>query len=861
MTGGFEVELPYPGSPPQGETLADVAHVLQTEREAAYALFNGMSVLLKQARAVPQEVPDDPNLFYNEFLRLHRNLFAEVLADRHQGRRLPEEPELFSDPSKVRGLREILGGLQDELYRHGQFRHFNSAEDLAGFLAPYYADIAKLDPFNFGTQMTLQAFMVMVGNAYDIRLHGRENARGRWLEDGHAIDFRRLSENQFAALASRNHNEIYNALSAAANPDLHERPVEVERTRPGYDVPLDEALDADNRLEWRPYPGQSIQLADHAEYVMVTDPVLRDLDDDDYHELLKGQYIVAINGGLIPVERVRTLLQQHLERGGRVDTFRVQKENIEDYLVRGGEIGNPEDLTHWDNFPLEQEDAIQYRDGRPSMPGGVLLSNLHVDLLTGLIIGDNSDIRYLEGETLYKRRNGEVGEFERFMGFIAKVKDWVKEPDRAIAEMERLGLTQDQLDDFNETLTRLKEETHDIISPIQVPYHYEDFLALVHPAAMALDQDEAQLEDLLVRAEARLQFTAPLVWDWINAELEKGREAKDQRGTSGKAMLAFGPSGAGKSSLEELMAVHCDGEDHFIVASMDRGREISTFHRLFLTWLYPNRDYRTSTQIGQEARTVLTEFAMNEQLNIVRDGSGVPFDRTDALRADFIKAGYDDVMVDGVIAPLHIPDKEHVLDDTFGRSRSRAVERHGEWVVTKPKGGRGLPNRIIVEKAVQVAQALPTVMQYESTLTDNSGKPDERYAIARGGCVVNRRQLDKLLRAKEGQLEKLDEQRHPLWETVRDLGLVPDDMLMPDDGYQGKLMDVIVTGKTRGGDYTIAVIYDAEAWNKAVKQGLLNEYAQDPTQLTYNRNPLGHHEWHREQLAREMAPDESRRSR
>ncbi|NBO18967.1 MAG: toxin [Proteobacteria bacterium] len=237
---------------------------------------------------------------------------------------------------------ELVGltekGSTDGLFDSNGYVVRYDVPDAAKRLAKFYKKVRDAKPFEYGSQLTLDFFVVALSKLPTFRAVYAEE-----------IDFRRLDRKDIVAL---HHSDDVNAIATAFQRALGEKPLKaMPNVRNGYG-------------EWERH-----------EVYIAGNPFLA-------HEMPDGMScLVTVNGGLVPRHSVETKLKEHLKKGELLADFPPIPD---DMLV--GYLPNTEHLRSANKHDI---------DGIPVQAGAAPILGLGQNILTGLGADPHNKLRAL----------------------------------------------------------------------------------------------------------------------------------------------------------------------------------------------------------------------------------------------------------------------------------------------------------------------------------------------------------------------------------------------------------------------------------------------------------------------------------
>ncbi len=302
-----------------------------TDLERAFAHNNGIELLADRDLIYRLEQGNAHTIadtWFQEFTNVHRRLFFSRTFNHDS-----ERPGIISK-GLGRTVSPVLDILVKQLYDKEGFAKRPRREDLVRYLADAYKNLSDTELFEVGGDETLRTFFTLIGKTKALT-----DSNGLKLD----IDFTRLDPEHILML--RKKPEDY--------PDDKDRFDDMDKV---FKRLLDASKNRDStnlrfHERWCSLPKSETGLA-QKHFLSHT------------HD--NAECLVAINGGLVPLDAVEGDITHHIHRGGHPADFMVSRKQIIYYLIEGWR----ETASNIDGIPIT-DDAI------PLFP-------LNVDLLTGL---------------------------------------------------------------------------------------------------------------------------------------------------------------------------------------------------------------------------------------------------------------------------------------------------------------------------------------------------------------------------------------------------------------------------------------------------------------------------------------------
>jgi len=309
-----------------------------TPLENAFAHNNGIEILTDNALIARLEKGDAHNIadtWFQEFTNVHKRLFSS--RDFNHA----DEAPGFIINSRGGSINQELTTLVKQLYDEGGFAKKPPKKDLSSYLASAYIRIRNINPFRYGENFALLTFFALIGKTKALT-----DDKGTKLD----IDFHRLDAEDWKTLdlptdgakKKENWEAIDRVFMKLITPSNIEK--QIGETQSG-----NTSLPFDKR--WASLP--------KSEKVIAQKHFLS-------HTFGHTPCLVAIDGGLVPLDAVEGDIINHINRGESPATFKVSRNKMIGHLIKDGR---------------EHRDKI---DGIAIVNDEVPLFALNVDLLTGL---------------------------------------------------------------------------------------------------------------------------------------------------------------------------------------------------------------------------------------------------------------------------------------------------------------------------------------------------------------------------------------------------------------------------------------------------------------------------------------------
>lgn len=191
-----------------------------------------------------------------------------------------------------------------------------------------------------------------------------------------------------------------------------------------------------------------------------------------------------------------------------------------------------------------------------------------------------------------------------------------------------------------------------------------------------------------------------------------------------KFFMSMGGAGSGKTAVEDLASAQCG--DNFVVASLDEFRKISDLYRVLTAAGHHSDDYIYVEPFANRLRSLVAEQAKTTGINILYDGTGIPYKPRYARIVEQFKLAGFKTQVIAVDAFLIKPEGR---EDELPRSAVMfSVKARFEQT------GRALPWVVTVDKHIRAPASFLDALEHKAleklSLFANDGERDRHYLIA-----------------------------------------------------------------------------------------------------------------------------------
>lgn len=247
-----------------------------------------------------------------------------------------------------------------------------------------------------------------------------------------------------------------------------------------------------------------------------------------------------------------------------------------------------------------------------------------------------------------------------------------------------------------------------------------------------LANNEALKEKLLAAAvdDKRLQRSVEIAYSRLSKVQKKLDQALQlifegkEPDPKPKLFMSMGGAGSGKTAVEEIASAHCG--NNFVIASLDEFRKQSDLYKILVAANHHSDDYVYVEPFANRLRDMVADLAKEKRINILYDGTGIPFKpRYSSIVHQFKEAGFE-TQVTAVDAFIVKPEgRENEL------SRSGVI---GSVKARFEATGRALPWVITVYKHLRAPRSFLHSLEEWSldkiSLFANDGERDRHYLVA-----------------------------------------------------------------------------------------------------------------------------------
>lgn len=246
-----------------------------------------------------------------------------------------------------------------------------------------------------------------------------------------------------------------------------------------------------------------------------------------------------------------------------------------------------------------------------------------------------------------------------------------------------------------------------------------------------VDNEELKLKLLTAAGDdARLARTVEIAYERLN-KLVKKLEAEQRELFEGKTadanpmlFMSMGGAGSGKTIVEEIARAQCG--DNFVMASLDEFRKKSDHYRVLVAAGHHSDDYVFIEPFANSLRDSVAEYARINRINILYDGTGIPYHPRYSTLVEKFKASGFQTQIAAVDAFLVKPS-----------GREGELIRIGVLDSVKErfeKTGRALPWVVTIDKHIRAPKSFLQALEHlpldKISLFANDDDRDKHYLVA-----------------------------------------------------------------------------------------------------------------------------------
>lgn len=284
-----------------------------------------------------------------------------------------------------------------------------------------------------------------------------------------------------------------------------------------------------------------------------------------------------------------------------------------------------------------------------------------------------------------------------------------------------------------------------MLTGLRLPSHIE-FVELLkecegNKASIFELANNEQLKNKMLAAadgEHRLERTVEIAYEHlskinrilINARQEIFEGKKPD--VNPKLFMCMGGAGSGKTAVEEIARAQCG--ENFVIASLDEFRKVSDLYKVLTAANHHSDDYVYVEPFANRLRDLVAQHAKEAGINILYDGSGIPYQpRYSTIINQFKAAGFH-TQITAVDAFLVKPagreeelSRSGVINSV--KSRYEQTDRALPWVVT-------------IDKHIRAPRSFLDALKDDSldkiSLFANDGDKDMHYLVAESFAFSDR---------------------------------------------------------------------------------------------------------------------------
>ena len=232
------------------------------------------------------------------------------------------------------------------------------------------------------------------------------------------------------------------------------------------------------------------------------------------------------------------------------------------------------------------------------------------------------------------------------------------------------------------------------------------------------------------KGEERLIRSIEIAYDRLSKISKKLTDAMDaifegkKPSTHPRLFMSMGGAGAGKTAVEEIAHAHCG--DNFVIASLDEFRKTSDLYTVLTAADHHSDDYVYVEPFANRLRTMVADHARKLRINILYDGTSIPYQPRYATIVEKFKASGFNTQITAVDAFIVKPEgreNELVRSTVISSVKSRYEQT-----------GRALPWVVTVDKHIRAPQEFLSAVEHQNlekiSLFANDGEKDRHYLVA-----------------------------------------------------------------------------------------------------------------------------------
>jgi len=247
-----------------------------------------------------------------------------------------------------------------------------------------------------------------------------------------------------------------------------------------------------------------------------------------------------------------------------------------------------------------------------------------------------------------------------------------------------------------------------------------------------LANNEELKNKLLITADGdtRLERTVEIAFERLSKIIKKLDAAKEAifegktPDANPKLFMSMGGAGSGKTAVEKIALAQCG--DNFVIASLDEFRKKSDLYKVLTAASHHSDDYVYVEPFANRLRDSVADYAKNNHINILYDGTGIPYQpRYSNIVNQFKAAGFH-TQITAVDAFIVKPEGRE--NELIRSSVITSVKKRFE------KTGRALPWVVTVDKHIRAPRSFLNALEHDAldkiSLFANDGEKDTHYLVA-----------------------------------------------------------------------------------------------------------------------------------
>ena len=230
--------------------------------------------------------------------------------------------------------------------------------------------------------------------------------------------------------------------------------------------------------------------------------------------------------------------------------------------------------------------------------------------------------------------------------------------------------------------------------------------------------------------DTRLERAVEIAHERLCKIIKKLDKAKDQLfegktpDAQPKLFMSMGGAGSGKTAVEEIAQAHCG--DNFVIASLDEFRKKSDLYKVLTAASHHSDDYVYVEPFANRLRDSVADHAQKNHINILYDGTGIPYQPRYSTLVDQFKAHGFHTQITAVDAFIVKPQGRE--NELIRSSVITSVKQRFETT------GRALPWVVTVDKHIRAPRSFLNAVEHQAldkiSLFANDGERDRHYLVA-----------------------------------------------------------------------------------------------------------------------------------